>query len=109
MLGLVLYRKTNIGRALFVFIIEDEIHAEPQGEFRTRGQALAELERRAAIPWNEPPNRAPCSNSLNCGRRYELIEYDDSESIWKELTRELILEISAAGVRWHSTEKTAHP
>lgn len=82
-------------------------HAEPQeGQFRTREQAFAELERRAAIPWNEPPNRAPCTNSLNCGRRYELVEYDDSAPTWKELTRTLTLEISAAGVRWHSAGKT---
>jgi len=67
---------------------------------------MAELKRRAAIPWNEAPNRAPCTNSFNCGRRYELVEYDDSAQTWNELTRTLILEISAAGVRWHSAGKT---
>ena len=87
---------------LLMFFIEDEAHAEPQeGRFRTKQQAFAELTRRAAIPWNEPPNLAPCTNSLNCGRRYELVEYDDGALIWKELSRTLVLEISAAGVRWH--------
>lgn len=90
-----------------MFVIEDEAHAEPQeGQFRTREQAIAELERRAAIPWNDAPNRAPCTNWLNCGRLYELVEYDDTTNTWKELSRTLILEISAAGVRWHSEERT---
>jgi hypothetical protein len=83
-----------------MFVIKDEAHAEPQGRFQTRQQAIAELQRRAAIPWSEEPNRAPCTNWLNCGRRYELVEYDDSVLPWKELSRNLILEISATGVRW---------
>ena len=29
---------------------------------------------------NVKPNRASCTNWLNCGRRYELIEYDDTTS-----------------------------
>jgi len=49
---------------------------------------------------NVKPNRASCTNWLNCGRRYELIEYDDTTSPWKELSQNLILRISASGVRW---------
>ena len=88
-----------------MFIIEDEAHAEPQeGRFQTRQQAIAELRRRSEILWNEEPNRAPCTNWLNCGRRYELVEYDETVSPWKELSRNLILDISAAGVRWVTME-----
>ncbi|WP_456620173.1 MULTISPECIES: hypothetical protein [unclassified Bradyrhizobium] len=83
-----------------MFVIEDELHAEPQGQFQTRQQAVAELRRLAAIPWDEEPNCAPCTNWRNCGRRYELIEYDDSVRPWAELSRTLLLEISAAGVQW---------
>lgn len=84
-----------------MFMIEDETHAELQeGRFQTRQEAIAELERRAATPWDEAPNRAPCTNWLNCGRQYELVEYDDTASPWKELSRNLVLEVSAAGVRW---------
>ncbi len=90
-----------------MFVIEDEAHAEWQGEFRTREQALAELKRRASIPWNEPPNQAPCTNWPKCGRRYELIDFDDSALPWTELTRTLILEISAAGVHWHGPQADA--
>src|SRR5262245_9233187 len=85
-----------------MFLIEDEAHDERQeGQFLTREQAIAELERRAAIPWNDTPNRAPCTNWRNCGRRYELVEYDEATTPRKELSRTLILEISAAGVQWH--------
>jgi hypothetical protein len=88
-----------------MFVIEDEVHAEPQeGRFQTPQEAIAELQRRASIPWNEKPNRAPCTNWLNCGRRYELVEYDDTASPGKELSRSLILDISAAGVRWITQE-----
>jgi hypothetical protein len=83
-----------------MFVIEDEAHAEPQGRFETRQQALVELQYRAAIPWNEKPNRAPCSNWRNCGRRYEIIEYDHSTWPPQQLSRDLILLISAVGVRW---------
>jgi hypothetical protein len=84
-----------------MFVIEDERHAELQpGKFHTRLDAIAELERRAKIPWNEHPNLAPCTNWAKCGRSYELVEYDDSESPWKELSRSLTLDISAADVRW---------
>ena len=84
-----------------MFVIEDELHAEWQeGLFETRQLAISELRRRAAISWNEEPNRAPCTSWSTCGRQYVLIEYDDS----KELTRELILEISSTGVRWVGSE-----
>ena len=83
-----------------MFIIEDELHAEPHGEFATRDEALAELERRAAIPWNVEPNIAPCMSWETCGRCYELVEYDTSVTPWRELRRERVLEISAAGTKW---------
>jgi hypothetical protein len=83
-----------------MFVIEDEAHAEWHGQFRTRQQALAELQRLAALPWDQEPNRAPCTSWKNCSRRYELIEYDDSVTPWRELSRTLLLEISASGTQW---------
>jgi hypothetical protein len=84
-----------------MFLIEDEWHAEPlDGRFETRAQAIGELRRIASIPWNEPPNRAPCTSWMTCGRRYELIEYDETTLSWTELSRVTILEISADGVKW---------
>jgi len=83
-----------------MFIIEDERHAEPQGQFVNMRRAIAELKRRSMIPWDQDPNRAPCSNWSKCGRSYDVIEYDVSHAPWKELTRVLALDISASGVKW---------
>jgi hypothetical protein len=83
-----------------MFIISDELHAEWIGEFPHREQAMAELHRLAGVPWDQAPNRAPCTGSKTCGRSYELVEYDDSQKPWRELSRIPMLDISAAGVRW---------
>ncbi len=83
-----------------MFIIEDELHAEPQGQFQDMEQAISELRRRAQIPWNQGPNLAPCTSWKTCGRVYEVIEYDDAVIPWEELRRIKVLEVSAAGVRW---------
>jgi hypothetical protein len=83
-----------------MFVIEDEAHAEPQGEFETFDDALAQLRLRAAIPWDHEPNRAPCTSWRTCGRRYEVVEYDARQTLRRELDRVLVLEVSATGVRW---------
>lgn len=88
-----------------MFIIEDEMHSEIQkGEYKTFEEAFNELERRANIPWDESPNRCPCTNWKNCERIYHIIEYDDSQIYWKEVNRWHILTISADGVIWEEEE-----
>ena len=82
------------------FIIEDERHADQQGEYRDFDHALSELKRRAGIPWDLPPNKAPCGGWEACGRVYEIVEYDDSETPWKELRRTQVLTVSASAVTW---------
>ncbi len=83
------------------FIIEDEPHAEWQeGEFSSFDQALDELRRRAAVPWNQAPNTAPCTGWEKCGRSYEIIEYETSVDPWAEIARTPALKISAEGVNW---------
>jgi hypothetical protein len=77
--------------------IEDELHAEVQGEFAGVREALAELKRRAGIRWDDEPNRAPCISWETCGRTYEIVEYDDAQS---ELRRYTVLRISSSGVEW---------
>jgi hypothetical protein len=94
----------GLGNTL-VFIIEDEQHAEPQaGEFVSMAEAVLELKRRAALPWNQPPNLAPCANWRTCGRTYEVIEYDTSTTPWKELSRSPQLKVSASGIQWLSAD-----
>ncbi|MEM7349012.1 MAG: hypothetical protein AAF485_32690, partial [Chloroflexota bacterium] len=56
--------------------------------------------KRANIPWDEPPNKAPCKNWRDCGRRYKIVEYDTSQGPWKELNQFLLLNISADGATW---------
>jgi hypothetical protein len=82
------------------FIIEDELHAESQGEFSDMTQAIAELKRRAELPWDQDPNLAPCTNWQACGRIYEVVEYDDSQNPWKELSRARALEVGPSGPKW---------
>jgi len=84
-----------------MFIIEDERHAELlPGEYPNRDEAIQKLRQLAEIPWNQKPNCAPCASWKTCGRAYELIEYDNSEMPWQEISREPILEIDADSVRW---------
>ncbi len=59
-----------------LFVIEDELHSEQHGEFPSFIQAIDELRRRAAIPWNQEPNRTPCTSwKTMCGAEgYEKTE-----------------------------------
>ena len=96
------------------FVIVDDVHCEVQGQsyltlqevqgqsYLTLQEAMTELERRAAIPWEEEPNRAPCMSCRKCGRQYVIEEYDDTES--GRSSRVLILEISAKGVEWQQRQ-----
>jgi hypothetical protein len=86
-----------------MFVVEDEWHAEVQGEFLTYEDAITELRRRAAQPWDEAPNRAPCLSWKTCGRRYEVIQYDTSSDPWREIERHAVLEVGSSGVNWLST------
>ena len=83
------------------FVIEDELHAEHHGEFATFDDALVELRRRARIPWDREPNRAPCQRWRSCGRTYEVIEVADTQTPSKELSRTKVLDISREGIVWH--------
>ena len=84
-----------------MFVIEDERHAEPQrGEYATFAEAVEELKRRATLPWDKPPNVAPCQGWRTCGRAYEIVEYETFCIPWKELQRVPLLEVSASGAKW---------
>ena len=83
-----------------MFVIEDEIHCDWHGQFSNYDDALAELRRRAVLPWNEPPNVAPCTSWQTCERDYVIIEFDDSVSPWKEVQRSPVLNVSAKGAKW---------
>jgi hypothetical protein len=82
------------------YIIEDERHSERMGEYSALAAAIAELERWKAVPWDAPPNQAPCQNWRECGRMYEIVEYDTSDRPWKEVRRLPALEVSRTVVQW---------
>ncbi len=83
-----------------LFVIEDELHDERHGVFFSLDDALSELRRRASIPWDQEPNQAPCQSWRTCRRVYEIVEFDETQTPWKEMQRTSVVEISAAGVRW---------
>jgi len=83
-----------------VVIIEDEFHAEGQGSYSSVQDAFEELTRRAALPWDQPPNRCPCTSWRTCHRDYHILEYDDSSTPWMQLRQLGYLEISSKGSLW---------
>jgi len=83
-----------------MFAIEDDLHGEPGAEFATREEAQAELQRLAALPWDERPNQAPCTNWRTCGRSYVLVEYDQRFTPWRRLSATPMLEVSSKGTSW---------
>ena len=83
-----------------MFVIEDESHAEIFDEFDSLDKAKEQLRLWAKIPWDEPPNRAPCTSWRTCGRSFEIVEYADPRPPYEVLSRVAVLEVSKAGVRW---------
>jgi hypothetical protein len=83
-----------------LFVLEDEFHCETQGNFPTFEAAVAEAKRHATLPWDQAPNIAPCTSWKTCGRRYVVIEYDDSVTPWTHIGSKFVLELSAKGVVW---------
>lgn len=82
------------------YVIEDEAHSEWCGEFNEFGAAVQELRRRASLPWDTDPNVAPCTNWRQCGRNYEIIQFNAASHPWQELSRTPALSVSASGVQW---------
>jgi hypothetical protein len=83
-----------------VIALEDNIHCETQGTYQTFEEAIAELKRRALIPWDTPPNQAPCTGWRKCGREYEVIEYETSQVPWRRLRQAVVLHVSPSGNQW---------
>ena len=88
-----------------MFLIEDDLHAEQIGEFKTKDEAIIELQRLAELPWNEAPNICSCTNWRACGRHYHLIEYDTSSTPWTALSDIPMLEVSAERTAWLSDSR----
>jgi len=62
--------------------------------------AFAEVLRRAGLPWDQSPNRAPCKEWAICGREYVIREYDTGTDPWTFIRAVPVVSLSAAGVTW---------
>ena len=70
-----------------MFVIEDEAHAYQFGEYICFEDAIAKLRRLSTTPWDEAPNVAPCTSWRTCGRRYQILEYDN-KTFFEEVMRQ---------------------
>lgn len=91
------------------FVIEDSIHLDQHGTFPSLDAALEKLRHFARAPWDERPNRAPCLHWEGCGRDYEILDYDDSDSPSKLNARIPAVAISRDAVTWHSPFRAHRP
>lgn len=84
-----------------IFVLEDDFHAELIGQFSSREDAWSEVLRRADDP-SSIENRAPCTSWETCKREYVIVEYDDSNRSWIELSRQKVLTIEHERAVWPS-------
>ena len=82
-----------------VFEVRDERHGESRGVYRTSAEAFAAVSRLAALPWDSPLNRAPCTSWRTCGRHYEILEREP-EPPMQVASRTDVLTMSASGLEW---------
>lgn len=86
-----------------MYAIYDDVHCEYGSEFATLAQSLAELDRLASLPWNEPPKVAPCSEWASCGRRYRVIAVStDQGAPYSHVPVAPRLCVGHNGIRWLS-------
>ncbi len=82
------------------FSIEDDVHAEWQGDFETFDAAIIELQRRAALTWDAPPNQCPCTGWKTCERIYTITEFIVGDETFTPQNLYEVLSISSRGVKW---------
>ncbi len=90
------------------FIIEDEMHDEWLGEFSTLKEVIEKLQGLATIPWDEDPNRVPCTSWKTCGRDYHIIEFDDSSLPWTEINNKHVMRVDSRGANWYKNPEEIH-
>lgn len=83
-----------------IFEIEDDVHAEGFGQFDTYEQAFERLKEIAEQPWDKEPYKPPCSGWEDCDREYHIVEWDNTEPEWKEISRKFLLYVSANSKQW---------
>lgn len=76
------------------------MHAEWLGKYDSLSLAIKELRHLSSLSFGTSPNKCPCSNSTDCSREYEIIEYNTESDPWQELRRFGTLEINKSGATW---------
>ncbi len=82
------------------FSIEDEVHAEWQGDFGSFQDALDELKKRSMIPWDQEPNKCPCIGWKDCERIYTITEFVIGDETYTPQGEAEVLSVSSKGVVW---------
>lgn len=74
----------------------DDHHSWLMGEFNSRDDALAEIDRLASLAWDHPDNKCPCLSWETCSRLYAIRVPEDGTHHWSEP----VVEVGSGGVRW---------
>ena len=96
-------RPNPAANGVSTFALFDEAHSEMSPRRDTFGSfddALAEVRRRVAVPWDQYPNRAPCRGWATCGRDYVIREYHTGTEPWTFVRAVPVVWLSAAGITW---------
>ena len=84
-----------------MFILLDKFHYERIGIYDSYEEALNKAIEISKIPWNIPPNKAPCTNWKKCGREYVIVERIKKNNKSLKVSEVDIFNISSNGVIWH--------
>jgi len=83
------------------YVVDDDLHYDLSLRFATFAEALAEIRRLAALPWDDEDAQAPCIDWETCERHYVNYEYDDSKGRAEEVRQMPVATVSAQGVVWN--------
>lgn len=77
------------------YVSDDDLHCDLYIRFTQFDEAIAEIRRRVALPWDHEDNQASCIGWETCERQYWTFEYGASEH---EVRKLHVATISAGGV-----------
>ena len=99
-----------VDSAVRTFAIQDAIHLDEAGAYRSLDAAIAQLKRLARTPWDSPPNRPPCASWEGCGRDWEILEVAHDEGIpWRLVQTIPAVAVSRYAVTWASPFRATKP
>ena len=88
----------------YIFVLEDNVHAEHVGEYELFNDALEKAKELYLIPWDKEPNKCPYLSWKTCGREYRIVNFEVVQDKWNELARSEIFSISSSKKEWKYKE-----